>query len=54
MAEFNPEDLTKSDLIDIVCGILNIMFPDDDPESEWSTDELPAIAELLENYGLIP
>lgn len=45
-----PSDLTRQELERLVEGILEIMYPGGDMENEWSSDELPRISELLDDY----
>lgn len=42
MAKRNPEDF--------LTAIKDVLYPAGDPESEWSSDELPVIAEIIESY----
>lgn len=52
-------DLTADQMRDIIAAIQGVLWWDAadgswDPDLEWSSDELPAIAETLARYGLDP
>lgn len=34
--------------------IVEILYPDSDPDSDWSSDELMDIAEILQDLDLVP
>jgi hypothetical protein len=46
-------DLTEEEKDAIINGVLDVLYPQGNLEHEWSSDELPAIAEILNQYHLV-
>jgi hypothetical protein len=47
-------ELSEAEAKDALARIANIVFPGDDPDAEWSNDEIEAVAEVIERLGLKP
>lgn len=45
--------LSKDELEEVLSGVIDILFPDGDQDSEWSADTPSAIFELLFNGGCV-
>jgi hypothetical protein len=48
------QDLTRNQLELIVNSIRRILWPSDCPDSEWSSDEIEQVAEIMDSFGLNP
>jgi len=50
-----PSDLTQQELVEVVSGLIEILWPGGDADHEWEgADTLQDIASILESYNLAP
>ena len=50
----NPNELSYEELRQVVQGVLEALYPDADPDAEWSPDTLDDVALVLATAGLTP
>jgi hypothetical protein len=50
----DPGDLSKDELLAIVEGVREALWPLHDPNAEWSADTAEAVANVLTDYHLRP
>ncbi len=49
-----PADLTREELHAVIEGVLDTLYPNGDPDQEWSADTLHDVAVVLTSAGLVP
>jgi hypothetical protein len=49
-----PANLTRDQLQVVVEGVLDALYPNADPDAEWSADTLDDVAAVLVTAGLVP